>query len=108
MKRNQTPKIDPTMDHPLPVRFEFTHPTAKSVSLAGSFNNWQPEAKTLHPGHAGKWFKETALKPGRYEYCFVVDGQWVCDPNATEQVSNPYGGQNSVITVTGPNPIGKV
>ena len=25
----------------VPVRFEFTHPTAKSVSIAGTFNQWQ-------------------------------------------------------------------
>jgi ElaB/YqjD/DUF883 family membrane-anchored ribosome-binding protein len=33
----------------VPVRFEFTHPTATIVCVAGTFNQWQPEAKTLHP-----------------------------------------------------------
>jgi hypothetical protein len=28
----------------VPVRFEFTNPTAKTVSLAGTFNHWQPDA----------------------------------------------------------------
>ena len=63
-----------------PVRFEFTSPTAKTVCLAGTFNHWQPEAKTLHSSGVGNWWKETSLAPGTYEYCLVVDGQWMPDP----------------------------
>jgi 1,4-alpha-glucan branching enzyme len=81
------------------VRFEFTHPTAKNVCVAGSFNHWQPEAKTLHSSGKGNWWKETILAPGTYEYCFVVDGQWIPDPQARETVPNPFGGRNSVLTV---------
>ena len=83
----------------VPVRFEFTHPTAKTVCLAGTFNHWQPEAKTLHATGAGIWWKETALAPGTYEYCLVVDGQWMPDPLARESVANPFGGRNSILTV---------
>jgi 1,4-alpha-glucan branching enzyme len=82
-----------------PVRFEFTHPTAKAVYLAGSFNHWQPEARTLHSAGAGNWWEVTSLAPGTYEYCFVVDGQWVPDPRASESVANPFGGRNSVLHV---------
>jgi 1,4-alpha-glucan branching enzyme len=81
------------------VRFEFAHPTAKSVCIAGTFNHWQPEAKTLHSSSTGHWWKETALPPGTYEYCFVVDGQWIPDPLARETVSNPFGGKNSILNV---------
>src|ERR1700683_524436 len=83
----------------VPVRFEFTHPTATSVCVAGTFNRWQPEAKALHPSAGGHWWKETALAPGTYEYCLVVDGQWMADPLATETVPNPFGGRNSVLRV---------
>ena len=82
-----------------PVRFEFTHPTATTVCIAGTFNQWQPEAKTLHPAGGGRWWKETALAPGTYEYCLVVDGQWMPDPLARETVPNPFGGRNSVLKV---------
>ncbi|MGO8765071.1 MAG: glycogen-binding domain-containing protein [Limisphaerales bacterium] len=82
-----------------PVRFEFSHPTAKSVCLAGTFNHWKPEAKTLHSTGVGQWWKETFLAPGTYEYCLVVDGQWMPDPRARESVPNPYGGRNSILTV---------
>jgi 1,4-alpha-glucan branching enzyme len=84
----------------VPVRFEFTDKAAHSVFVAGSFNDWKPEAKALHPDGAGRWWKETPLKPGDYEYCFVVDGQWIPDPQAKETVQNPFGGRNSVLKVT--------
>ena len=83
----------------VPVRFEFTHPTAATVCVAGSFNQWQPEAKTLHSSGVGNWWKETAIAPGTYEYCLVVDGQWMPDPKARESVPNPFGGKNSVLIV---------
>jgi len=41
------------------------------------------------------------VNPGRYEYLFVVDGQWLPDPNAKESVANPFGGRNSVLRVSG-------
>jgi 1,4-alpha-glucan branching enzyme len=82
-----------------PVRFEFTHPTATSVYIAGTFNQWQPEAKTLHSSGVGHWWKETALAPGTYEYCLIVDGRWMPDPLARESVPNPFGGKNSVLRV---------
>ena len=81
------------------VRFEFTHPTATTVSIAGTFNHWQPEAKTLHSSGVGNWWKETSLAPGTYEYRLIVDGQWMPDPLARETVANPFGGRNSVLKV---------
>jgi 1,4-alpha-glucan branching enzyme len=82
-----------------PVRFEFTHPTASSVCVAGTFNNWQPATKPLHPSGNGHWMKETSLAPGTYEYCLVVDGKYIPDPLALETVPNPFGGRNSVLKV---------
>ena len=83
-----------------PVRFEFTDPTATIVCVAGTFNQWQPEAKTLRSTGVGQWWKETSLAPGTYEYCFIVDGRWMPDPLARESVPNPFGGRNSVLMVS--------
>ena len=83
----------------VPVHFEFTSLTAKTVCIAGTFNQWQPEAKTLHSSGAGNWWKETSLAPGTYEYCLIVDGKWIPDPRARESVPNPFGGRNSILTV---------
>ena len=81
------------------VRFEFTDPTAATVGVAGTFNDWHPDAKAMHSSGNGLWFKETALPPGNYEYCLVVDGRWMHDPLAKETVPNPFGGRNSVLKV---------
>jgi 1,4-alpha-glucan branching enzyme len=85
-----------------PVRFEFTHPTASTVCVAGTFNDWEPEAKPMHRLGHGRWLKETVLPPGTYEYCLVVDGQWMPDPQAPETVPNPFGGRNSLLRVASP------
>jgi len=82
-----------------PVRFEFTHPTATTVSVAGTFNDWHPTTKSMHPSRKGHWLKEAFLPPGNYEYCLVVDGQWMPDPLARETVPNPFGGKNSILKV---------
>ena len=83
----------------VPVRFEYTNATARKVCLAGTFNQWQPEAKSLHSSGAGNWWKDTLLAPGTYEYCLVVDGHWMADPLAKTSVANPFGGRNSVLQV---------
>ena len=103
MKHNKNHDNAPSAESQLvPVHFEFTHPTAQHVSVAGCFNHWQPEAKSLHSAEGGRWVKETALPPGTYEYCLVVDGEWIPDPMAKDFVPNPYGGRNSVLKVPSP------
>jgi 1,4-alpha-glucan branching enzyme len=82
-----------------PVRFEFSHLKATTVCVAGTFNDWHAEAKPMHPVGDGRWLKETALPPGTYEYCLVVDGEWMPDPGARETVPNPFGGRNSILKV---------
>lgn len=81
------------------VSLELVKPDAKSVLVAGSFNEWQPEKSPLRPAGNGRWTSELTMNPGRYEYLFVVDGQWLADPNAKEAVQNPFGGTNSVLVV---------
>jgi 1,4-alpha-glucan branching enzyme len=83
----------------LPVRFEFTDTSAVSVFVAGTFNNWQPDAKPMYPVGNHRWVRETVLPIGIYEYCLVVDGEFRPDPMAMETVPNLFGGRNSVLKV---------
>jgi 1,4-alpha-glucan branching enzyme len=103
MKHNRNHDNTPAYRTPdpqlVPVHFEFKDSTATTVCLAGTFNHWQPDSKTLHSSGVGHWWKETILAPGTYEYCFVVDGKWMPDPLALETVPNPFGGRNSVLHV---------
>lgn len=81
------------------VRVEFIHPQANEVCIAGSFNEWHPSVTPMIRVDGGKWAKELALPPGRYEYRFVVDGQWIDDPAAKATVPNSFGGNNAVLVV---------
>ncbi len=72
---------------------------AKRVSLSGDFNGWSPDATPLRRDASGNWETAVHLAPGRHEYKFVVDGQWVPDPQAREQMWNLHGTLNSVIEV---------
>ena len=64
------------------TQFDYQAPTARQVSLAGGFNNWDPKAGPMHKGPDGVWHLSVALKPGRYEYRFVADEVWCDDPAA--------------------------
>jgi 1,4-alpha-glucan branching enzyme len=74
MNRNKSKNKTHGEFHSQRIRFEFTSPAAGSVFIAGSFNDWKPNATpmiALGPGH---WAKELTLSPGTYEYCLVVVG----------------------------------
>jgi len=81
------------------IRIEFTHPTASEVAIAGTFNDWRPDATQMVALGGGRWLKELALSPGTYEYRLVVDGAWMENPRACETAPNPFGGLNSVLKV---------
>lgn len=83
------------------IHLELFEPNATDVYVAGSFNQWNPEATPLIALGNGKWSKELTLPAGRYEYRFVVDGHWITDPNGKETVPNPYGSANSILTIQG-------
>jgi 1,4-alpha-glucan branching enzyme len=100
MKKNKTNnKTDG--ENGQPVRIEFINATASTISIAGTFNDWRPGVTPMVSLGDGHWFKELALKPGVYEYRLVVDGQWMPDPQASSAVPNPFGGSNSLLTVSG-------
>jgi 1,4-alpha-glucan branching enzyme len=83
------------------VRLEFIHPTAKSVLIAGTFNDWHPGVTEMVPVGEGRWVKDLVLVRGVYEYRLVVDGAWMADPRASETAPNPFGEENSVLKVNG-------
>jgi 1,4-alpha-glucan branching enzyme len=82
------------------VRFSYSAPTAKSISIAGSFNRWNPDHdRLIGPDREGIWTIVLGLPPGRYEYRFVVDGkEWVLDPSVP-WVDDGMGDRNSLFIV---------
>ena len=83
------------------VRFVLYARDAKGVAVAGTFNQWDPNAAPLTPaGNDGVWTTTLALPVGQHQYAFVVDGRrWVADP-AAPALDDGFGHRNSVIAVT--------
>lgn len=79
--------------------FELMAPEAQSVLLAGDFNSWDTNVHPLKRSSNGLWKINLKLSPGRYEYRFLVDGQWQNDPSCESYESNPFGSDNCVITL---------
>jgi len=79
--------------------FVFAAPDAQSVVLAGDFTGWDANPKKMKKGKDGIWKVTVSLAPGRYEYRFIVDGQWKDDPQCMERCPNAYGGENCVRVV---------
>ena len=82
-----------------PVAFTLIAPEAKHVYVAGSFNDWDAHCTPLSKGINGEWSGYLPLRPGHYEYRFVVDGVWKEDPTAAASVPNPFGSNNSVVII---------
>ena len=101
MARPVAPKGERAVQRPVekPVEFTLNQPQARAVAVAGSFNDWDGPRTPLSLHHAGTWKATVWLPAGRYEYRFVVDGQWISDPGARESVQNTFGSTNSVLVV---------
>lgn len=76
--------------------FRITAPDAMSVLLAGDFTHWQSSAIPMQKGKGGIWTASVDLPPGKHTYRFIVDGEWVDDPECTIRIANPYGSQDMV------------
>lgn len=87
------------------TRFRCHAPDAKTVFLAGTFNDWQTDATPLIRGDDGTWKTKVELDHGRHEFKFLVDGQWCCEPNCqpssecAQCVPNEFGTMNRFVDV---------
>jgi 1,4-alpha-glucan branching enzyme len=81
------------------VTLTYDMPDAQSVSVAGDFCDWQTDRCHLKKDKKGLWTTTITLPPGRYEYRFVVDGEWVNDPKCDDRTPNEFGGENCVLQV---------
>lgn len=83
-----------------PVNFYCVAPQAKSVSLLGDFNGWNPLANRMQPQPDGSWLAQVQLHHGHHQYHFLVDGEPVLDPNAHGVARNGRNEKVSLIAVS--------
>jgi len=84
------------------VMFSLEATEAKNVVLMGNFNDWSLKKHPMKRDENGIWNKRVMLSPGKYEYKFLVDGQWREDPRNDRLCPNCFGTQNSVLDLTIP------
>lgn len=94
-----------TKTAPKPVKtkerasFRLQAPNAKNVAVTGDFTSWDEKGIKMKKSKEGVWSVGVDLKPGRYEYKFIVDNQWTRDPANGKVVVNSFGSENSILEV---------
>lgn len=87
----------------VPITFIYTNKTASNVYLAGNINSWNMSDagyKFTDSNGDGTFELTTNLAKGNHQYKFVVDGEWLADPNNPVTDGTEYN--NSLITVSDP------
>ena len=104
--REDPGSMDPRQANLIPVTFTLSYPKAESVSLIGSFNQWNPAGHKMHQfGDRNTWVLELRLPEGRHEYAFLVDGKMVVpDQSSPFYQSDGFGNRNSVLFVSRDEP----
>jgi hypothetical protein len=73
------------------LRFVFDGESGQRVTVAGTFNNWDPfmyELQEIRPGH---YEMILPLAPGTYRYVFYYKGERMLDPNNPRKVYTKEG-----------------
>ena len=83
------------------VTFTFIDAKIERINIVGDFNNWSTTADPLLDRIGdGTWTIRIPLKPGRYEYKYLIDAKkWAPDPWNPNVVDDGFGGLNSVLVV---------
>jgi hypothetical protein len=69
---------------------------AREVYLSGSFNDWSTLLAPMQRTDSG-WIASVRLKPGKYQYKYIIDGRWSPDPHNRQGEDDTYGDHNSVV-----------
>ncbi len=73
---------------------------AKTVSLVGDFNHWNPSAHPMQRGPDGAWTARIEIRHGHHRYAFLADDQLLLDPQAMGVARNDQGQRVSLIAVS--------
>lgn len=80
--------------------FLVSAPKAGEVYVVGDFNGWKKtDSNRLAKLEDGSWTGHLTLKRGRYRYKYIIDDQWVEDPDNPNNEKNSYGSVDSILIV---------
>lgn len=76
---------------------------ADRIFLVGDFNQWNETATPMQQERDGIWRATVELPQGhRYEFRYLIDGQWMSDSHADGFAENSFGISNSIVQTTIP------
>jgi hypothetical protein len=82
------------------LKFYALSENPKTVAVAGDFSDWNTLQMEKKDGNS--WVITLKVKPGKYQYSFVIDGEeWIPDPDSYRRIEDGFGGVNSVLVVNG-------
>lgn len=93
------PEPDTAVENVRGQRFDLPAVAGLNVTVAGSFNNWDPFMHPLQETRPGVYRLSVPVTPGRHHYYFVVDGRRIPDPGNTRRTRHADGFQVSSFTV---------
>ena len=67
------------------------------VKVAGTWNSWKPQ-NLIYNQEDDTWMLSLNLKPGTYQYKYIIDGDWIHDPSK-RWIEDGTGNVNNVIVV---------
>lgn len=89
------------------VTFILKSPAARTVQVAGDWNNWgrgDAESGEVLVGLMerdegdGLWKSTLKLEPGRYRYRFLInESYWILDPNNPRVIDDTRGGKANLL-----------
>jgi hypothetical protein len=89
----------PLKGPPKSLSFSFKGPPGETVTVAGSFNGWDPFMYELAEGPPGLYSLTLPLPPGRYQYVFFHRGERFLDPYNFNRVYSKDGKAASEIAI---------
>jgi hypothetical protein len=92
-------KLDPLKGLPEGLTFTFNGPPGEIVTVAGSFNGWDPFMYELKESPEGVYTLTLPLPPGTYQYVFFCQGKRFVDINNPRRSYSVEGKAASEITV---------
>lgn len=72
---------------------------AQNVYISGTFNNWST-SRTPMKFTGNGWMIDLKLKPGKYDYKYIIDGRWTTDPANKQRERGEAGAYNSIVYCT--------
>ncbi|XP_074272515.1 phosphoglucan phosphatase DSP4, amyloplastic [Silene latifolia] len=88
------------------VEFKWKKPNCKVVEISGLDVGWGQKIPLKYDKGQDAWILQRELPEGRYEYKYVVDGEWVC--NEHELITPPNDNVNNYVEVLSDDPDGEI